>query len=29
MFEDTPEELIRKNVILKEMGLLNEEYGPE
>jgi|FreactcultureFD7_1027221.scaffolds.fasta_scaffold00250_52 hypothetical protein len=29
MDEETPEELIRKQVILMEMGLLDEKNAPE
>jgi hypothetical protein len=29
MTEETPDELIRKRVILMEMDLLNEEAAPE
>jgi hypothetical protein len=29
MIEETPEELIRKRVILMEMDLLDEEAAPE
>ena len=29
MIEETPEELIRKRVILMEMDLLDEETAPE